>query len=78
MSKILALFVKSFTADGKYFPLNRDNSRQPIQMELFKKEKRFSEFFAAFLKPRSIFELPMTSILSLIETGNASNSDAII
>ena len=30
--------------------LNRDKLRQPIQMQLSKKQKAFSEFSAAFLK----------------------------
>ena len=36
--------------------LNRDNLTQPIQTEVSRKEKNFSEFFAAILKPHLNFE----------------------
>ena len=36
------MFVKVLTADGKYPLLNRDNLRQPIQMQLSQKRKTFS------------------------------------
>ena len=38
------------TADEKYAFLNRDNLTQPIQVQLSKKEKTFSNWLAAFLK----------------------------
>ena len=44
------MFVNIFTADDKYSLLNRDNLREPIQTQLSKKQKTFSEFVAAFLK----------------------------
>ena len=44
--------VKTLTADEKYPLLKRDNLTVPIQMQLFKKEKTFSLYFAAFLKSR--------------------------
>ena len=45
------------TADEKYSLLNRDNLRQPIQMELSKKKKRlFCQFFFAFSKSTLNFE----------------------
>ena len=50
------MFVKILTADDKYSVLNRDNLRQPIQMQLSQKEKTFSEFVSAFLKARLNFE----------------------
>ena len=50
MNKILRLFVNTLTADGKDYLLNRDNLAQPIQIQLFEKQKLFSEFFLAFLK----------------------------
>ena len=49
--KILRLFVNTLTADDKHYLLNRDNLTQPIQMQLSQKQKNFSEFFFAFLKP---------------------------
>ena len=38
------------TVDDKHYLLNRDNLTQPIQMQLYQKQKSFSEFFFAFLK----------------------------
>ena len=38
------------TVDDKHYLLNRDNLTQPIQMQLYQKQKTFSEFFFAFLK----------------------------
>ena len=50
------MFVNIFTADYKYSLLNRGNLREPIQTELSKKQKTFSQFVAAFLKYRLNFE----------------------
>ena len=47
--KILRLFVNTLTADDENFLLNGDNLLQPIQMQLYRKEKSFSEFVCAFL-----------------------------
>ena len=44
------------SADAKYSPLNRDNLTQPIQMQLSRKQKAFSEYFCAFLKSSLNFE----------------------
>ena len=49
---ILGLLVNTLAADEKYSVLSSDNLTIPIQMELSKKKKTFSEFFAAFLKSR--------------------------
>ena len=54
--KILRLFVTTLAADDKYSPLNRDNLKQPMQMELSQKQKSLSEFFLEFLKSILIFE----------------------
>ena len=54
--KISSLFPNTLSADGKYSLLNRDNLTQPIQMQLSRKQKTFSEFFAAFLKSSLNFE----------------------
>ena len=54
--KISRLFPKTLSADGKYSLLNRDNLTQPIQMQLSRKQKTFSEFFSAFLKSSLNFE----------------------
>ena len=48
--KILKLFFKTFTADGKHYMLNRDNLGELIQMQLFQKQKTFPQFSFAFLK----------------------------
>ena len=54
-SKILGLLVNTLITDEKYLVLHRDNSRIPIQMQLYQKQKRFSQFFAEFLKSRLNF-----------------------
>ena len=48
--KILGLFFNTFTADDKYYLLNRDNLGELIQMQLSQKQKTFSQFSFAFLK----------------------------
>ena len=48
--KLLRLFANTLTVDEKHYLLNRDNLTQPIQMQLYQKQKTFSEFFFAFLK----------------------------
>ena len=50
------MFLNLFSADDKSSLLNRDNLRQPIQIQLFEKQQTFSEFVAAFLKSRLSFE----------------------
>ena len=47
--KIPRLFVNIPTVDDKHYLLNRDNLTQPIQMQLSKKQKTFSEISFAFL-----------------------------
>ena len=37
--------VKELTVGDKFYLLNRDYLAQPIQMELYQKEKTFSVFF---------------------------------
>ena len=37
--------VNSFTADGKYSPVNRDNFTKPIWIILSQKQERFSNLF---------------------------------
>ena len=44
INKILRL------VDDKLYVLNRDNLTQAIQMQLYQKQKTFSELFFAFLK----------------------------
>ena len=53
---ILGLLVSTLALSEKYPLLNRDNLTIPIQMQLYQKEKTFSQFFAAFMKSRLDFE----------------------
>ena len=55
-SKNSTLFPNTLSANGKYTLLNRDNLMEPIQMQLSRKQKTFSEFFGNFLKFRLNFE----------------------
>ena len=55
MFKFLRLLLNILTFDDQYSPPNRDNFRQPIQLQLSQKQKIFSRFFCTFLK--SIFKL---------------------
>ena len=54
--EILGLLLKILATDEKYPVLNRDNLTIPIQIQLSRKQKTFSQFFAAFLKSRLNFE----------------------
>ena len=38
------------TVDDKHYLLHTDNLTKPIQMQLYEKQKTFSEFIFAFLK----------------------------
>ena len=53
---ILRLFVNTVTADDKYSLFNRDNLRQPIQVQFPQQQKTFSQFFSAVSKSRLNFE----------------------
>ena len=55
--QILGLLVNTLAANQKYFFLNRDNLRIAIEIQLFEKEKKLSEVFAAFWKLILNFEL---------------------
>ena len=54
--QILGLFVNIMTSDDKYSVLNRGNLSPPIQMNLSKKQKTFSDLFSQLLKSRLNFE----------------------
>ena len=45
IDKILRLFANTLIVDDKYYLLNRDNLTQPVQMELYQKQNKISEFF---------------------------------
>ena len=55
-SEILLLFVNTLTTDIRCSILNREILQQPIQTQLSKKEKAFSQFFAGFVKSTSKIE----------------------
>ena len=46
-------FVITLTGNGKYSYRNSEKLPQPGQMQLFKKHKTFSQFFALLLKSTS-------------------------
>ena len=48
--KFLRLFVSTVTVNDKYFLLNKDNLKQPIQIQLPQKQKTFSKFFSQLLQ----------------------------
>ena len=47
IDKFLTLLVNSLPADDKHYLLNRASLAQPIQMQLFQKQKTFSQLFLA-------------------------------
>ena len=49
-SKILGLFVNTFTAEYRYSGRNMQTLTQQVQTPLSLKQKTFSRFFIAFLK----------------------------
>ena len=53
--KLLRIFVNILTANGKYFLLNRDKPRRPIQMQLSQKQITFPQLVSAFFKARLNF-----------------------
>ena len=56
LAEVLLVFVKIWTADGKYPVQDCDNLQIPIQMQLSEKRKTFSEFFVRFLGSTSNFK----------------------
>ena len=54
--KIFSLFLNTFTADDKYSLANRDNLRQPTQVQLSQKQKVLSQFFIEVWKSILNFE----------------------
>ena len=46
---MLWVYVNTFFADDKYYPLNTENFTQQIKMQLFQKWKNFFDFIAEFL-----------------------------
>ena len=69
--KVLKMFVNILTADDKFSLLNRDNLRQPIQMQLSQKKKHFLNLFLQFWKLDkilNIFNKRMTFIVAVFPT----------
>ena len=54
--KISRLFPNTLSGNGKYSLFNRDNLTQPIQMQISRKQKTFSDLFSAFLTCSLNFE----------------------
>ena len=50
IQKILKLFPNTLTVDDNHYLLNRENLTQSIQMKLYQKQKKLSQFFVTFLK----------------------------
>ena len=48
--KIPSLFVNTLAVNEKHYLLKRENSPQPIQMQLCQKQQNFCEFVFALLK----------------------------
>ena len=56
VSEILEVFVNTLTAAEHYSLGRRKYLRRPIQLQLSKKQKKLSEFFAVYLKSTLNFE----------------------
>ena len=56
ISETLGLFIVTMTANDKHSLRNSGNLIQPIQMQLSKKRKDFSLFFAQFMKFKSNYD----------------------
>ena len=54
--KISRLFPNTLNSDGKYSLLNRDNLKQPIQVQLSRIQQTFSQFCCEFLESNLNFE----------------------
>ena len=54
--KISRFFPNTLSEDSKYSFPKGDNLTQPIQMQLSRKQKTFSQFFSSFLKSTLNFE----------------------
>ena len=50
------MFVDTLNADDNHYLLNRENLTEENEMQLCQKQKTFSQFFFAFLKPMVMFK----------------------
>ena len=53
---MIGFFVNTWTVDSMYPVMDCENLRFPIQIQLFEKEKTFSEFLIPFMESPSNFE----------------------
>ena len=53
----LVLFVKRLTVDGMYLVHNCENLQLPIQIQLFEKRKKISEFLVHFWNLHQILNI---------------------
>ena len=67
----MRLFVNAMTADGKNYLLNRENLMQPIQMQLYQKQKTFPQFFFA----KKIFRIFFSFLKSILTFKHFSKKD---
>ena len=56
LGEILAMFLNTFAAEGKYLIEDWENLPLPIQMQLSEKRKFFSDFFVPLLESASNFK----------------------
>ena len=56
LGEILEVFLNILIVDDKYPVQDCENLQLPIQMQLFQKQKTFSEFFVQFLASNSYFK----------------------
>ena len=71
IGEILRIFVDTMTFKDKYSLLNRDNSTQPVQMQLSQKQFFFSEFSLQRFKPSlnlHIFKQKLTFVADVFPT----------
>ena len=64
--EILGLFVNTLSSHERYSGHNRENFPKPIQMQLSKNLKTFSEFFIRFLKSTQNLENSEKKMIILI------------
>ena len=73
--EILRYFANTLTADDKYSLRNSENIPQPIQMQLSKKQEKFDQYFAEFLKFTKILKV-LKKEMTLIADGFSKSKRA--
>ena len=56
LNEILGVLLTTLTAEGKYLVQYCENLQLPIQMQLYEKRKRFTQFSVPFLEYQSTFK----------------------